>query len=53
MKEERADVDPEDFLRALLKIAPQDAETVREATPGKRPEKVRQDGPVDDYGDDE
>lgn len=44
-------VDPQEFLRALLKISPEDAEEVRERTPGTRPEKPRQDGPTADYGD--
>lgn len=29
-------VDPEEFLRALLKISPEDAEEVREETPATR-----------------
>jgi hypothetical protein len=35
-----AEVDPQEFLRAVLKISPEDAEKVREDTPGtrKRPE---------------
>lgn len=43
-------VDPDNFLRALLHISPEDAETVRERTPGTRPEKPRQGGPTADYG---
>ena len=43
--------DPEDVLRALLRISPEDAEAVRDRTPGVRPEKQKQDGPTEDYGD--
>jgi hypothetical protein len=46
------DLDAEEFLRALLKISAEDAEKVREQTPGTRPDKVRQEGPAADYGDD-
>ena len=49
---EETELDPQEFLRALLKISPEDAESVRERTPGTRPEKPRQDGPSADYGND-
>jgi hypothetical protein len=39
------DVDPKDFLRALLNISPEDAEKVREDTPGTRKRVEEQDGP--------
>jgi hypothetical protein len=42
--------DPTEVLRAMLKISPEDAETVRERTPGTRPDKLKQDGPVGSYG---
>lgn len=45
-------VDPMGFVRAVLGISPEDAETVRERTPGGRPEKQRQEGPSADHGDD-
>jgi hypothetical protein len=47
----RRDVDPEQFLRALLQINPEDAEKVREATPGTRKRSEPQAGPQRDYGD--
>lgn len=50
-RDNEPEIQPGDFLRALLKISPEDAESVRERTPGTRPEKPRQDGPTGDYGD--
>jgi hypothetical protein len=49
------EVDPKDFLRALLKISPEDAAGVRaEASKkgGKTDRDDPQDGAADDYGDD-
>lgn len=48
---EEADVDPEEFVRRMLAISPEDAETVREQTPGTRPQKQQQEGPSADHGD--
>jgi len=45
-------VDPEDFLRALLKISPEDAESVREDAPATRKRNEGQEGPTADYGED-
>ena len=50
-EEEQARVKPEDFLRALLKISPEDAAKVREDTPGTRKRPEPQTGPERDYGD--
>jgi hypothetical protein len=50
-RDELTPVDPEDFLRALLKISPEDAERVREDTPGTRKRPQKQEGPTADYGD--
>lgn len=47
---ERADVDPRDFLRALLNIDPKDAEKARKDSPATRPRKPPE-GPTHDYGD--
>jgi hypothetical protein len=44
-------VDPKDFLRALLRIRPEDAERVRDDSPATRPRKPSE-GPTHDYGDD-
>jgi hypothetical protein len=44
-------VDPQDFLRSLLHISPEDAEKVREDTPGTRKRPEPQDDPGRDYGD--
>jgi hypothetical protein len=44
-------VHPVDFVRAVLGISPEDAEKVRERTPGTRPERQEQEGPSADYGD--
>jgi hypothetical protein len=46
-------VDPEDFVRAMLHISPEDAAKVRERTPGTRQTKSGQVGPVEDHGKDE
>jgi hypothetical protein len=35
-EESDAEVDPREFLRAVLHISPEDAEKVREETPGAR-----------------
>jgi hypothetical protein len=50
-KDEMVEVDPEDFLRALLKISPGDAQRVREDTPGTRKRPEPQTGPRRDHGD--
>lgn len=55
MKDDHADghdVTPEDFLRALLHISPEDAEKAREESPATRPRKPSE-GPRHDYGDDD
>jgi len=44
------DVDPGEFLRALLHISPEDAEKAREDSPATRKRKPA-DGPVHDYGE--
>jgi hypothetical protein len=45
------DVDPKEFLKALLNIDADDAEQVRKNSPaGRRPAKG-QEGPVRDYGE--
>jgi hypothetical protein len=46
------EVDPKDFLRALLNIDPEDAERVRDDSPATRPRKPPE-GPYHDYGDDD
>jgi hypothetical protein len=51
--QDERDVDPQEFVRAVLGISPEDAEKVREQTPGTRPDKPKQEGPTADYGDDE
>ncbi|MFL6162239.1 MAG: hypothetical protein ACJ74U_08420 [Jatrophihabitantaceae bacterium] len=46
------DVDPMDFLRALIRLSPEDARTVRE----RSPEPAQPDGgegPFHDYGEDD
>ena len=43
-------VDPKDFVKALLGISPEDAEKVREDTPGTRKRREPQSGPERDYG---
>jgi len=47
-----ADVDPIDFLRALLHIKPEDAERARKNSPTTR-RRTPQEGPYHDYGDDQ
>jgi hypothetical protein len=44
------EVDPEEFLRALLRISPEDAEKAREQSPATRKRKPPE-GPTHDYGD--
>jgi hypothetical protein len=45
-------LDPREFLRALLRISPEDAEKVRDRSPAPgTPE--GQEGPVHDYGEDD
>jgi hypothetical protein len=46
-----ADVTPREFLRALLRMSPEDAEKVRKDSPATRPRKPPE-GPRHDYGDD-
>lgn len=52
MPDKSRDVDPTEFLRALLKISPEDAEKAREQSPAtrKRPGTEKQEGPTADYG---
>jgi hypothetical protein len=45
-------LDAEEFLRRMLAVSPEDAEKVRERTPGTRPDRQTQEGPSADYGDD-
>jgi hypothetical protein len=45
------EVDPKDFLRALMKLSPEDAAKARANSPARRRRKP-QEGPVNDYGDD-
>lgn len=45
------DVDPTEFLRALLHIKPEDAERARQNSPATR-RRTPQEGPYHDYGDD-
>jgi hypothetical protein len=48
-----ADLDPREFLRALLKINREDAETARENSPATRKRGGKgQGGPTADYGRD-
>lgn len=49
-KPELDDIDPRDFVRAVLGISPEDAKRVRDASPVSRKPKG-QTGPVHDYGD--
>lgn len=57
--DEQHDVDPEDFLRALLKISPEDAAKARELAAQRDRERVDeadgaprgQYGPTADYGE--
>jgi hypothetical protein len=46
------DVDPKEFLRAVLHINADDARRVRDASPSTRRRSQSGDGPVHDYGDD-
>jgi hypothetical protein len=50
---DHAGADAEEFVRRMLHISPEDAETVRERTPGTRPEKHQQEGASADYGDED
>jgi hypothetical protein len=45
-------VDPTEFLRALLRISPEDAAKARKQSPPTRNRKP-QEGPYHDYGDDQ
>jgi hypothetical protein len=47
---EMPEVDPKDFVRAVLGISAEDAEKVREDTPGTRKRPEPQHGPERDYG---
>jgi hypothetical protein len=47
------ELDPIEFVRAMLGISREDAETVRERTPGTRKQPEKQEGPTADYGDDQ
>jgi hypothetical protein len=49
---ENESVDPTEFLRALLRISPEDAAKAREQSPAPNRRKP-QEGPYHDYGDDE
>ena len=54
--EREEEVDPTEFLRALLKISPEDAEEVRDnaAKLMEREDRKRvQEGPTADYGDEQ
>lgn len=46
-------IDPEELLRALLHISPEDAEKAREQSPATRKRPGKQEGPTVDYGDDD
>jgi hypothetical protein len=50
------DIEPEDFLRALLHISPEDAEKVREDAAKimehEDRDRAKQEGPTADYGKD-
>jgi hypothetical protein len=50
--EEQPDVDPIGFLRALIRLSPEDAKKVRERSP-EPPEPEGQEGPSHDYGEDD
>ena len=51
-RKEKAEVDPRDFVRALLHISPEDAEKAREKSPATRKRAGKgQEGPTEDYGD--
>jgi hypothetical protein len=45
-------VDPKEFLRALLRLSPDDARKAREASPPP-PESDGQEGPFHDYDEDD
>jgi hypothetical protein len=50
-KDETPEVDPKDFVKAVLGISPEDAETVREKSPATRKRAERgQTGPTVEYG---
>jgi hypothetical protein len=51
-KDDRPDdeLDPEEFVRRMLAISPEDAQTVRERTPATRKRAEKQEGPTADYG---
>jgi hypothetical protein len=46
------EVDPKEFLRALLRINADDAERVRNDSSASRRHPEDQEGPVHDYGED-
>ncbi len=50
--EQQPEVDPRDFLRALLRISPEDAKTIRERTPEPAQPEGRE-GPFHDYDEDD
>lgn len=50
--EQHPEVDPREFLRALLRIAPEDAKTIRDRTP-EPPQPEGHAGPFHDYGEDD
>ncbi|HEX8081338.1 MAG TPA: hypothetical protein VF557_14100 [Jatrophihabitans sp.] len=45
------EVDPREFVRAMLHISPEDAKKAREQSPAARKRKPPE-GPVHDYGED-
>lgn len=47
-----SEVDPQEFLRALLRISPADARKARANSPAPRKHKS-QEGPYQEYGDNE
>jgi len=46
--DDQPDIDPAEFLRALLRVSPEDAEKARDDSPAP----AGQEGRVHDYGDD-
>lgn len=50
--ERQPEADPRDFLRALLRLSPEDARKVRERSPEPR-EPEGHEGPFHDYGEDD
>lgn len=50
-RSEQPEVDPKDFLRALLRITPEDAKAIRERTP-EPPQPEGHEGSFDDDEDD-